>query len=82
MIIPAYNEVDSIERVIENVRTHFAQSDILGVNEGSIDLTSKKARAEGVFLDLPLISRDARAALLSVLAGCRLPLSSTRRPSP
>lgn len=54
VIIPAYNEEDSIGRVIEDVRTNCPQMDILVVNDGSADHTSDKARASGVVvLDLP-----------------------------
>jgi hypothetical protein len=54
VIIPAYNEEDSIGRVIEDVRTNCPQMDILVVNDGSADHTSDRARASGVVvLDLP-----------------------------
>jgi len=54
VIIPAFNEEDSIGRVIEDVRTNCPQMDILVVNDGSADHTSDKARASGVVvLDLP-----------------------------
>jgi glycosyltransferase involved in cell wall biosynthesis len=54
IIIPAYNEAKSIEIVIEGIRHHFSQGDILVVNDGSTDRTSEKARGSGaVVLDLP-----------------------------
>jgi hypothetical protein len=54
VIIPAYNEEGSIERVIEDIRIHLPEADILIVNDGSTDLTSKKAKAcEATVLDLP-----------------------------
>jgi len=54
VIIPAYNEEGSVERVIEDIRTHLVQVDILVVNDGSTDLTSEKAKAGGALvLDLP-----------------------------
>ena len=54
VIIPAYNEEDSIEKVIEDVRTNCPQMDILVVNDGSTDHTSDKAKVSGVVvLDLP-----------------------------
>jgi glycosyltransferase involved in cell wall biosynthesis len=54
IIVPAYNEGGSIERVIENVSLHLPQVDILVVNDGSTDRTSEKARGSGaVVLDLP-----------------------------
>lgn len=54
IIIPAYNEEGSIEKVIEEVKNYLPQVDILVVNDGSTDLTSEKARAKGALvLDLP-----------------------------
>lgn len=54
VIIPAYNEEGSVGKVVEEVRHHFPQGDILLVNDGSTDLTSEKARAKGALvLDLP-----------------------------
>jgi len=54
VIVPAYNEEGSVEKVIEEVRTHLSKADILIVNDGSTDHTSEKARACGaVVLDLP-----------------------------
>jgi glycosyltransferase involved in cell wall biosynthesis len=55
VIVPAYNEERSVGQVVEKVRYHLPQADILVVNDGSIDLTSDKARASGaVVLNLPL----------------------------
>ena len=42
VIIPAFNEEGSIEKVIESVRNHLSQADILIANDGSTDLTSEK----------------------------------------
>jgi glycosyltransferase involved in cell wall biosynthesis len=54
VIIPAFNEEGSIKRVIEGVRITLPQSTILVVNDGSRDLTSKKARGyKATVLDLP-----------------------------
>jgi glycosyltransferase involved in cell wall biosynthesis len=54
VIVPAFNEEGSIERVVEGVRIVLPQSTILVVNDGSKDLTSEKARGyEAVVLDLP-----------------------------
>ncbi len=54
VIIPAYNEEGSIEKVIEEVRNHLPQVDILVVNDGSTDLTSERAKEKGaVVLELP-----------------------------
>jgi len=54
VIIPAYNEEGSVGKVVEGVKNHLPQVDILVVNDGSIDLTSEKAKEKGaVVLDLP-----------------------------
>jgi glycosyltransferase involved in cell wall biosynthesis len=54
IIIPAYNEEGSVGKVIEGIRRHLPRADILIVNDGSKDLTSKKARGyEATVLDLP-----------------------------
>ncbi|MDA8098389.1 MAG: glycosyltransferase family 2 protein [Nitrospiraceae bacterium] len=48
IIIPAYNEEESLPGVIQDLRTRFAEGDILVVNDGSRDRTAEKARQEGV----------------------------------
>jgi glycosyltransferase involved in cell wall biosynthesis len=54
VIVPAYNEEGSVGKVIEEVRHHVPQADILIVNDGSTDLTSEIARSKGaIVLDLP-----------------------------
>jgi hypothetical protein len=54
VIIPAYNEEESVKKVILEVRHYLAEADILLVNDGSTDLTSERARSSGVLvLDLP-----------------------------
>ncbi len=54
VIIPAYNEEASVAKVIEAVKHHHPQTDILVVNDGSTDLTSEIAKARGaIVLDLP-----------------------------
>jgi hypothetical protein len=54
IIVPAYNEEGSVGKVVEEVRTHLSQADILIVNDESTDLTSEKARGYGAtVLDLP-----------------------------
>jgi glycosyltransferase involved in cell wall biosynthesis len=54
VIIPAYNEEDSVGKVVEEVRNQFPQVDIVVVNDGSTDLTSQIAKAAGaVVMDLP-----------------------------
>lgn len=62
VIIPAYNERDSIGRVIEGVKTHAAACDIVVVDDGSSDDTARVARAQGVsLLRLPCNLGYARA---------------------
>ena len=54
VIVPAYNEEGCISGVIEDLRNVFPQGDILVVNDGSMDLTSEKAKLLGVnVIDLP-----------------------------
>jgi hypothetical protein len=54
VIIPAFNEEDSIGRVVEGVSVALPQSAILVVNDGSTDLTSEIAQSKGAtVLDLP-----------------------------
>ena len=48
IIIPAFNEETSIRGVIEAVRTHQPEAQILVVNDGSSDRTAEMAEAEGV----------------------------------
>jgi glycosyltransferase involved in cell wall biosynthesis len=54
VIIPAYNEQDSIEKVVDEVNKYLQEADIVVVNDGSIDSTLNKARKKGaIVLDLP-----------------------------
>lgn len=54
VVIPAYNEGESVKKVILGVMRYLADADILLVNDGSTDLTSERARSSGVLvLDLP-----------------------------
>lgn len=54
VIIPAYNEQDSIEYVINNIRQHAPFADIAVINDGSKDRTSEIAEACGVIvLNMP-----------------------------
>lgn len=50
IIIPAYNEQGSIGAVVENIRNHVADADILVVNDGSLDRTARKARESGAMV--------------------------------
>src|SRR5512143_606496 len=54
IIIPAYNEEASLPGVIRDLREHVPQFDVLVVNDGSRDATSRIAREMRVkVLDLP-----------------------------
>jgi glycosyltransferase involved in cell wall biosynthesis len=54
IIIPAYNEECCIRGVIEDLREHFPQGDILVINDGSRDRTSAIAKSLGAeVIDLP-----------------------------
>lgn len=50
IIIPAYNEEQSVPKVIAHVRESVPQADILVVDDGSSDTTAIVARQEGVFV--------------------------------
>lgn len=50
VIIPAYNEEKSIGRVLEGVMSSFPEADVLVIDDGSTDNTSKEARKEGVMV--------------------------------
>ncbi|KPJ63389.1 MAG: hypothetical protein AMS15_00440 [Planctomycetes bacterium DG_23] len=54
VIIPAYNEEQTIAKVVRDIKSHLPDVHILVVNDGSIDHTSHKAKAEGAaVIDLP-----------------------------
>jgi glycosyltransferase involved in cell wall biosynthesis len=54
VVVPAYNEQESIVNVIEDLRLNFPQGDIVVVNDGSTDSTSVKAKEQGAaVVDLP-----------------------------
>jgi glycosyltransferase involved in cell wall biosynthesis len=54
IIVPAYNEEESLPGVIQDLRQHLPTADVLVVNDGSRDATSQTARKLGVsVLDLP-----------------------------
>ena len=55
IIIPAYNEEENIERVVERLRQNFPQYDYVVVNDGSKDRTAEICREHGYNLvDLPV----------------------------
>ncbi len=54
-MIPAYNEAENIERVVENLITHYPQYDYVIINDGSTDDTRKICARKGYnFMDLPV----------------------------
>jgi glycosyltransferase involved in cell wall biosynthesis len=54
VIMPAYNEAESIQRVILSVKKEISQADILVINDGSRDTTSHIAKGLGAtVIDLP-----------------------------
>lgn len=54
IIIPAYNEAESIEKVVDNIIDNYPQYDYVVVNDGSTDDTRKICAARGYnLLDLP-----------------------------
>ncbi len=55
MIIPAYNEEGSIEKVVENIKENYPQYDYVIVNDGSKDRTSEICHNnEYNIIDLPV----------------------------
>ena len=55
IIIPAYNEEENIEKVVNNIRTNYSQYDYIVVNDGSRDRTAQICREKGFhLLDLPV----------------------------
>lgn len=47
LIIPAYNEAENIERVVDNIIENFPQYDYIVVNDGSKDATRNVCRERG-----------------------------------
>ncbi len=55
IIIPAYNEAESIERVVDNLIENYPQYDYVVINDGSSDTTRKICRNRGYqLMDLPV----------------------------
>ena len=55
IIIPAYNEAENIERVVENLKANYPQWDYLVINDGSKDNTAEICRRNVYpLLDLPV----------------------------
>jgi len=54
VIIPAYNEEESIASVINQIRCYAPEADILVINDGSVDATSERAvKAGAKVVNLP-----------------------------
>ena len=54
-MIPAYNEAENIERVVDNLIRNYPQYDYVIINDGSTDDTRKVcARRKYNMLDLPV----------------------------
>ena len=55
VVIPAYNEDENIEQVVDELITEYPQYDYVVVNDGSTDATRKICRRKGYnLLDLPV----------------------------
>ena len=55
IIIPAYNEAENIERVVDNLIENYPQYDYVIINDGSTDDTRKICARRGYnLLDLPI----------------------------
>lgn len=55
IIIPAYNEAENIERVVDNLIQNYPQYDYVVINDGSKDNTAEICRMRGYeLLDLPV----------------------------
>src|SRR5579884_2533394 len=50
VFIPAWNEQDSIASVIEDVRLHLPEADVLVIDDGSTDATARTARSTGAMV--------------------------------
>lgn len=55
IVIPAYNERENIERVVDNLKANCPQCDYIVVNDGSKDNTRSVCREKGYnLIDLPV----------------------------
>ena len=52
-IVPAYNEAASISKVVHALREHLPNCDVVVVDDGSTDATSRSVPAEAVLIRLP-----------------------------
>lgn len=55
IVIPAYNEAENIEKVVDNIIENYSMYDYVVVNDGSTDATRKICKERDYnFLDLPV----------------------------
>lgn len=55
IVIPAYNEAENIERVVDNLIQNYPQYDYVIINDGSRDKTIEICRRKGYrYIDLPI----------------------------
>lgn len=55
IIIPAYNEQENIQRVVETLTVHFSQYDYIVINDGSKDDTAKICKKNRFqYIDMPV----------------------------
>ncbi len=55
ILIPAYNEAENIERVVDHLEADYPQYDYIVINDGSKDATAEICRRRGFnLLDLPV----------------------------
>lgn len=50
VLVPVFNEEESIAGVIDNIRANLKEVDILIINDGSTDTSAEKAEKKGVFV--------------------------------
>lgn len=83
IVIPAYNEEESIVSVVEELTTHYPQYDYVVVNDGSRDKTAAVCRAHGYrLIDLPVnlgLAARSRPACASGRERLRLRHAAGRR---
>lgn len=71
-IIPAYNEEKTIGAVIDCVKSNMPESDIVAINDGSIDNTEKEAsKAGAAVINLPFNLGIGGAMQTGYLYACR-----------
>jgi glycosyltransferase involved in cell wall biosynthesis len=63
VFIPAWNEEDSVGRVIEGVRERLPDADVLVVDDGSTDATAGRARSAGAVVASMPFNQGLGAAL-------------------